>query len=277
MDRVKLSRLAVAGLIVTVLSLVNTGASAGDSWNHKRAAVSLTYDDSLNVHIDRVAPALEARDLLGTFYITSFFEPFRARVNDWRRLAHNGHELGNHTLFHPCEGSGPGRGWVSPHLDLSKWTAQRVADNILMNNTLLEAVDGRKERTLAFPCGDTLAGGASYLDRVESEFVALRSVGGTAPKFTEVDLAAIPSYMVNGNSFADLKAQVDNAIAEERWLVFLFHGVGGEHSLDVAAEVHDQLLDYLQLKREQVWVAPTVTVAKYIAAEKGPAEGRKTP
>jgi len=277
MNLVKLSRLAIAGMFVTFLSLASTVASAGDNWNQKRAAVSLTYDDSLNVHIDRVAPALEARDLLGTFYITSFFEPFRARVDDWRRLAHNGHELGNHTLFHPCEGSGPGRSWVSPHLDLSKWTAQRLADNILMNNTLLEAVDGRKDRTLAFPCGDTLAGGASYLDRVENEFVALRAVGGTAPKFTEVNLAAIPSYMVNGNSFADLKAQVDNAIAEERWLVFLFHGVGGEHSLDVAVNVHDQLLDYLQAKREQVWVAPTVTIAQYVKVEKVVVGGQETP
>ncbi|MCC5843850.1 MAG: hypothetical protein JJU05_06320 [Verrucomicrobia bacterium] len=37
-------------------------------FNGRRAAVSLTYDDCMDCHLDLVAPALEARGFRGTFY-----------------------------------------------------------------------------------------------------------------------------------------------------------------------------------------------------------------
>jgi len=46
--------------------------------------------------------------------------------------------------------------------------------------------------------------------------------------------------------------------------VFLFHGVGGQHSLNVSLQAHRQLLHYLQQKQKNVWVAPMIDVAEYI-------------
>ena len=47
-------------------------------------------------------------------------------------------------------------------------------------------------------------------------------------------------------------------------LVFLFHGVGGEHNLNVSLEAHSRLLHYLREKENEVWVAPVIEVAKYV-------------
>src|SRR5688572_16085584 len=99
--------------LVLLLLLVSQLADAQNrnSWNGKKCAVVLTYDDALNVHLDNVIPALDSLNLKGTFYLTGNFPGSRDRVADWSKAAKKGHELANHTLFHPCTGGVPGREW----------------------------------------------------------------------------------------------------------------------------------------------------------------------
>ncbi|WP_185236374.1 polysaccharide deacetylase family protein [Teredinibacter franksiae] len=232
-------------------------------WNAHNAAVSLTYDDALNVHLDTAVPALEARGFRGTFYVTAYAEPFQKRLNDWRQIANNGHELGNHTLFHPCLGNIPNREWVMPHRDLSKWSKQQFLDHVQMTNTVLEAVDGKKQRSFAYTCGDTTAGGESFEEAIANRFIAARGVSGNNQKFTEINFGNLAAHAVANDSAEQLIAQVDNAITNNAWVILLFHGVGGEHSLDVSIKAHEVLLNYLKTKQKTVWVAPVYTVASY--------------
>src|SRR6187549_2205138 len=81
-------------------------------WNGKKCAVVLTYDDALNVHLDNVVPLLDSLGLKATFYLSAYFPGCKERIAEWRKVAAHGHELGNHTLFHPCLGNIPGRSWV---------------------------------------------------------------------------------------------------------------------------------------------------------------------
>jgi peptidoglycan/xylan/chitin deacetylase (PgdA/CDA1 family) len=78
----------------------------------KQCAVVLTYDDALNVHLDKAVPALDSLGLKATFYLSGFFPGFRQRVGDWKAAAAGGHELANHTLVPPLYGqhAGPGVG-----------------------------------------------------------------------------------------------------------------------------------------------------------------------
>lgn len=73
-------------------------------WNHHACAVALTYDDGLNVHLDKVIPALDSLGFNGTFYIPGNAATLNSRTDDWRKAAVTGHELGNHTLFIPVQG-----------------------------------------------------------------------------------------------------------------------------------------------------------------------------
>ncbi len=231
-------------------------------WNNKAAAVSLSYDDALNVHIDKVAPALEKRKLRGTFYIAGHSEAFRTRIDEWRKMAGKGHELGNHTLYHPCNGEG--NDWLHPEWDLRKWSVKRISDNVLTLNTLLHAVDGQTKRTFAFTCGDTMASGKPFFPSIQENFVAARGVSGYQDKLEDVDLSNLSAFAVYQHTGEDLIAQVDKAIEEKAWLIFLFHGVGGEHPMNITEKEHNKLLDYLKKHKKSVWVEPVLGIGAYV-------------
>ena len=57
---------------------------------------------------------------------------------------------------------------------------------------------------------------------------------------------------------------VKKAIETHTMLVFLFHGVGGEHDLNVSLEAHSQLINFLKLQEHDIWNATMVDVAKFI-------------
>src|SRR3982750_860938 len=77
-------------------------------WNGKKCAVVLTYDDALNVHLDNAIPLLDSLGFKATFYLSGYFPGFRDRITDWQKASSKGHELANHTLFHPCIGNRSG-------------------------------------------------------------------------------------------------------------------------------------------------------------------------
>ncbi|MEO5581972.1 MAG: polysaccharide deacetylase family protein, partial [Saprospiraceae bacterium] len=45
------------------------GAQNTGNWNGKKCAVVLTYDDALNIHLDKVIPQLNSYNFKGTFYL----------------------------------------------------------------------------------------------------------------------------------------------------------------------------------------------------------------
>lgn len=252
-------------LLFFSVSLLATSvpAQVQKPWNGKRAAVVLTYDDALNVHLDHAIPALDSLKLKGTFYLIGQSGALDKRIPEWRKAAAKGHELGNHTLFHPCA-SGPGRSWITPENDLRNYTVARMVNEIRLNNTLLNSIDGKSGRTFAYACGDMKIGDTLYIEQMKGEFTGARGVRAEMPPITGVDLLNVPSYMINGQSGEELIALVNEAMANGRLLVFLFHGVGGEHSLNVSLEAHSKLLHFLKKHQKDVWVAPMTEVATYI-------------
>lgn len=239
-------------------------AQRSDTWNGKTCAVALTYDDALQVHLTNVVPILDSLGLKATFYLSGYFPGFVNNLNQWKSVGAQGHELANHTLFHPCAGDRPDRSWVNPTYDLSKYSAQRMTDEIRMTNTLLKALDGKTTRTFAYPCGDTKIGDVAYYSSVAGDFVAARGTTSEMKKITEIDLSNIGSYAINGQSGEQLIELVKKAQATKSVLVFLFHGVGGGHSLNVALPEHNKLVRYLKQNAADIWVAPFVDIAQYI-------------
>ena len=234
------------------------------SWNGKSCAVSLTYDDALNVHLDHVIPLLDSVGFKATFYVAASFPALQTRTAEWKTAAANGHELGNHSLFHPCEGNKPGREWVKSEYDLSTYSVQRMTDEIRINSFLIRLLDGKNDRTFAYPCGDTRAGDTSYVPNIRNAFAGARGVTGKMQRIEDIDLMDIGACMINGQSGQDLIALVKQATENKALLVFLFHGVGGEHDLNVSLEAHRALVHFLKEKEQDIWVAPLVNIAEYI-------------
>jgi sialate O-acetylesterase len=258
----------ISFLLIAEFMTVNVHAQTDTTWHHKKCAVVLTYDDALNVDLDNAIPVLDSLNLKATFYLSGYSGVLNKRLNEWRRIAKEGHELGNHTLFHPCAGKRPGREFVTADYDLNNYSVRRMVDEIKMTNTLLNAIDGKTKRTFAYPCGDTKIGDSSYFDQLKNDFTGARGVSPAMPKLEQVDLYNINCYGINGQSGEELIALIKQAMANHVLLVFLFHGVGGGHSLNVSLAAHSQLLHFLKQNEKDIWIAPMTSIAEYIQSVK---------
>ena len=249
-------------IIATFLSLIGSSQS-GRPWHGKKCAVVVTYDDAINQHLDNAIPVLDSLGLKATFYLTAFSTSMQTRLNEWKKLAVTGHELGNHTLFHPCIG-GTGREWVSKEYDLNNYSVKRMVDETRMTNLFLHALDGKTKRTFAFTCGDMKIGDSLFINAMKNDFVAARAVRNEMHKINEIDLYNLDCYMVNNHSFDQMKDWVDKALQSNSLLVILFHGVGGGNALNVSLPAHRELLQYLKKNEKDIWIAPMIEVAEFI-------------
>ncbi|RZK03479.1 MAG: chitooligosaccharide deacetylase, partial [Flavobacterium sp.] len=60
---------------------------------------------------------------------------------------------------------------------------------------------------------------------------------------------------------------IEDAEKAGSFIVFLFHGVGGEHPMNVEEAEHQKLVEYLKKREKDIWVATMVDVAQYIKNE----------
>ena len=253
-------------IFITTFFLLLAGcitAQFNQPWRGKKCAVVITYDDAINEHLDNAVPVLDSLGLKATFYITAFSTSMQTRLNEWKNVAAKGYELGNHTLYHPCIG-GVGREWVATEYDMNKYSVRRMLDETRMTNVFLQALDGKTKRTFAFTCGDMKIGDSSFINAMKNDFVAARAVRNEMHKINEVDLYNTDCYVVNNNSFEQMKEWVDKAMQSNSLLVLLFHGVGGGNSLNVSIENHRKILLYIKQQEKDLMIASMLEVAEHI-------------
>lgn len=235
-------------------------------WNGKSCAVVLTYDDSLNEHLDYVIPSLDKYNFKGTFYIIGSSDCFKNRSGEWKSAARYGHELGNHTLMHPC--ARPNRKEpLPPEKDLNNYTLKKVVEEIKETNRLLSVIDGKSKRTFAFPCGQKKVQDTLFYNYVKEDFEGARGVKRDMKSINQIDLDNVNAYGMKGHTGEEMIELVDRAIEDNTLLVFLFHGVGGGSPLNVEVEEHQKLLKYLYSKKSKIWIAPMVDIADYVSLQ----------
>ena len=233
-------------------------------WGGKQCAVALTYDDALGVHLDKVITSLDSFGFTGTFYIYGNTHSFKARLKEWKYAASKGNELGNHTLFHPCNGKTEGNNWVKPEYDLNTYTVKRLTDEIKLANTLLEAIDGKKKRTFAYPCGSKIVTDTLYMNLLQKDFIAARGTTPGMNYINKVDLFDIKTFGIEDGSAETLIKLAKKAEKEHALLVIMFHGIGGEHGINISLEEHNKFLKYLNKNKQDLWVAPLIEIVEYI-------------
>jgi peptidoglycan/xylan/chitin deacetylase (PgdA/CDA1 family) len=259
-------------LLVLAAPATHAASSAPFTWpNGARAAVSLAYDDALDSQLDKALPALDRALLKASFYLQLSNPSVAKRMAEWRAAARRGHELGNHTLFHQCSASQPDRSWVVPHRDLDKMSVDQVRDQAIVANTMLHAIDGRRERTFTTPCGDLLASGQSYLPAIAPEFVAIKAGGAdTVPSsMRDIDPHAVRVFAPVGLSGKQLIDMVKAAGANGTMVNFTFHGIGGDY-LETSEQAHRELLDYLAANRKLYWTDTFLAIMKHVKSQHRP-------
>jgi hypothetical protein len=229
----------------TLLSVLSLNLSAAEHWPQgNKVAISLSYDDALNSQLDNAVPALNQRGLKASFYVVPLSEAFKNRIQEWKTLAQQGHELGNHTLFHACRKSQPGRDWVPVHNNLDNKPVLAMVDEVTVANTLLTAMDGETVHTLTPPCYDQMAKDGNYVEAVKGQFIGIK--GNEDPNFA---VLLAPSDITAQQIIDFVEKQPTNI----KLINVLFHGIGGDHLVTTTAE-HAKFLDYLVTNRDKYWV-----------------------
>ena len=237
----------------------------------QQAAVSLSYDDAIDSQLDHAVPALDKYGLKASFYLTLSSPVLAKRLPEWRALAAHGHELGNHTLFHQCQKSLPGREWVTPERDLDHTSAAQMLEQVRVGNAMLHAIDGKTLRTFTLPCGDRLAAGVDYLPLLRGEFVAMKAGdGGVLADMLKQDVYEVGVTAPSDVTGAQLIALVQQAQARGTMINFTFHGIGGDY-LTVSTKAHEELLAYLAAHRKQVWTDTFLHIMSHVKQEQAKA------
>ena len=228
--------------------------------NGAKAALALTYDDALLSQVETALPQLDEAGLKATFYLSLASQGFTAHKDVWERAALNGHELGNHTIYHPCRASLPGRDWVAPNRDLDTYTKDQLLQELEDVNVALSELDQEPSRTFAYTCGDVSVGGEPFIEDLADIVSGARSVE------RDVAIASfyVPSFAVDETPAATMIEYVDELIERRAIGSFTFHGVGGDH-LWVTPEDHAALLSYLKSVEDQIWVAPLRDILEWQA------------
>ena len=249
-------------VLIFALTVFAFSSKAQFKWpNGANAAVVFTYDDGLDCHLDIAGPQLDEFGLKGTFFCTGNSPSLYNRTDEWRAITKRGHELGNHTLFHPCDGTG--QDWVKPEYDLRTYTPEQIVAELTTANTLLKAIDGKTERTFGYTCSNYVAGGVDFTDSVKNIFVAARCDGPIPETMHGYKTYKTPSFASIDPKIEDLIAQVEEARSKGTIVVFMFHSVGGGY-LNTAADVHRQLLQYVSENSDVLYSDSFINVMKYV-------------
>ena len=258
----------------------SVGPKAQLGWlNGYRSAVSLTFDDGMDCHLDPVIPILEDHNLRGTFYPIakgnwSESETSLPGLEQFRPAVENGHEIGNHSIHHWCS--------CAARLDLESSDASNHTPAGLEYRTLADLeteLDQACQRfeaifpeitlwSFCYPCYNTFVGRGtnrySYVPLVAGRFFAARG-GGEMSNLTNspyhADLHCLMSWKCENRKADDLIELVQRTNRDGGgWNIFTLHGVGGGH-LPIEQAEFEALCHYLQREKDTVWIAPLVEVA----------------
>jgi hypothetical protein len=240
-------------------------------WPKKyRGVVSLTYDDGIENHVEVVAPQLDSFGMRGTFYA-----PMKSNIMQnplgWRKLSQKGHELGNHTVFHPCWSvGGKYSEWLADDFNLVNYTEEQWVDEINTANQALWLVDGKKERTFGNTCFDNYLGPENSPICLEpliaQNFLAARGQDTGKPvKLNEMKYENLGTIWADRRSFTDFSGEINELLDAGGWVIYTMHGVGkGSHNHFIDIDEHRRLLSFLHDAAERIWTAPVIDVVRYL-------------
>jgi sialate O-acetylesterase len=239
-----------------------------------QGAVSLTYDDGLPIHYTLVDPLLRRHGLRATFY-PMIQSDLRLHPEQWRQLAASGHELGNHTLFHPCRQIQPDPYvWLDKRYDLASYTPAHMRAELEVANLVLHLLDGQTERSYGNTCCDTTIGSAAMEQPLEplltDLFVAARGAltNRIARPAHGLNLLNIGCISADGRSLEDLTQLIEQTRTSGGWAVLMIHGISAAtHNLYLDADVHERFIGWLAQQRT-IWTAPLREIADYIQQQR---------
>ena len=234
----------------------------------KRAALSVSFDDARLTQPDNGFEILDRHGVRASFYVTP--SAVEKRLDAWKRAVATGHEIGNHTITHPCSGVAS---W-SRNNALEDYTMERITAEIDGATDSLKKMLGVTPTTFAYPCGQWWVGRGrthqSYVPLIAERFLAARGGGGHAvPGYA--DLALVPSLGSDRMTIETFRAEIAKAAEQGNWLVLTGHEISSDPTKDpltTLTSVLDEVCKYAKDPANQIWVDTVETIGKYVIEQR---------
>ena len=234
------------------------------SWpNGALAAVSLTFDDARHSQVEGGTALLDKFGAKATFYVLP--GEVEQRLPGWKAAVEAGHEIGNHSMMHPCSGNFT---WARDNA-LEGYSLDKMRSELKQANEELNRLLGVTPVSFAYPCGQTFIGRGtstqSYVPVIAELFTTGRGWLDEAPNDPGyVDMAQITGMSMDGKSFEEVVEMLDQAREAGAWLVLAGHEMGGAPPLNTSLEMLEELIPYLQDPRNGFWLDTVGEVAQYV-------------
>lgn len=259
------ARLVTAGVVTSAMAaaLLTPGvANAAIENPAPSPLVSFTFDDGSLSALTEAAPTLQKHGLTGTNYVTTNCVGMTTVPNTCRadtevpymtwdeilRLQNTfGWEIGSHTVTHQCLVS------VGDDCQATKLTPAEVEAELTESKATL-AARGITATAFAPPYGDYDMSVVAQVAKHYSSMRGFADQGNNVWPLGDYLLHNVPVQEVK-TPVAILKAKVDEAINEKKWVVFTFHDIRPNPSQDPddyqygTAEL-DELAAYVKTKVE---------------------------
>ena len=208
-------------------------------WQGDRVgAFALTFDDGQREQVTLAGPMLDALGIKATFVINPGKTPaqtgesWNGSWDEWRAMAKNGHEIGNHSMT---------------HTNFAQVKDEGLEEEIVVAQKRIEQEIGQPCITFCYP------------------FNAETPASRVVVKRTHAVATDTRRKAYGGKDFTADKANawVDEAIAKKDLVVAMIHGIDTGYLPFTGRAVFKDHLDYLKSKEAQVWIAPFGVVDRY--------------
>ncbi|HTE29076.1 MAG TPA: polysaccharide deacetylase family protein [Chryseolinea sp.] len=233
----------------------------------KKAAISLSFDDARASQVNGGTELLDRYGAKATFYVVP--GAMKDHLKGWKSAVASGHEIGNHSLNHPCSGNFP---W-SREKAIENYTLDQMRTELQDASKSIEDLLGVKPVVFAYPCGQTFIGRGtntkSYVPLVADLFLTGRGwkdEGANDPAFC--DFAQLTGIEMDGKEFDEILPIVTTAIQNNQWIVFAGHEMGDKGDQTTRMSMLAKLIEYAQNPANGLWLAPVGTVATYVQQQR---------
>jgi len=238
--------------------------------NGAKMAISLSFDDARPSQVQGGTALLDEYGVKGTFYVLP--EAVREHLEGWKEAVVNGHEIGNHTMVHPCSGNfdwTTGRG-------LEEYNLEKMRAELETANSEIEQLLGIDPVSFAYTCGESFVGRGvdtqSYVPLISMLFQSGRDWRNEMmndPNY--VDLAQVRGTEMDGIEFDEIKSKLEEARAKGYWMALAGHEINEGGVQTVRYSFLRDLIAYVQDDPE-VWLATDGEVAAHIKSQRGKAK-----
>ncbi len=254
----------LALLVLLVLGSPVLAQSQKFPWPEgKKMALSLSFDDARASNTSLGAPLLDEYGIQATFFVVP--SGVERDLEGWKKAVASGHEIGNHSMHHPCSGN---FAW-SRERALENYTVDKMRAELLQANSEIETLLGVTPVVYAYPCGQKFVGKGihtqSLVPLITEMFLAGRGWLDEAPVDpVYADLAQLTGMEMDQMEFGELLPLLASAAENGQWLVLAGHETDHSGYQTTPLSLLRELAEYANDPENGIWIAPIGTIAHYV-------------